>query len=169
MSDHPSSRSYPASRGSDHAIFIAHDDHVVRRERKYIRMSVDAPRCLSFFFDIPSWLRFLGRVIAHRRPRRADVRCSLEAATMKLQNQIAIVTGAGRNIGEKISKALAGEGAKVAVVDIDKGRGDKVAAAIVQAGGEAMPWTADVSLESDIAALVKAVMAKWGKIDILIN
>ncbi len=88
---------------------------------------------------------------------------------MKLHDQIAIVTGAGRNIGEEVSKLLAAEGAKVAVVDMDKGRGGKVAADIVKAGGEAAAFMADVSVEADIAALVKGVVAKWGKIDILIN
>ena len=56
---------------------------------------------------------------------------------MKLSNQVAIVTGAGRNIGESIATMLASEGAKVAVVDMDRERGDKVAAAIGKAGGEA--------------------------------
>ena len=56
---------------------------------------------------------------------------------MKLTNQVAIVTGAGRNIGEAIAKTLAAEGAKVALLDLDKGRGDKVAAEIIKAGGEA--------------------------------
>ena len=40
---------------------------------------------------------------------------------MRLQNQVAVVTGAGRNIGEDVSKLFAGEGAKVAVVDLDQG------------------------------------------------
>ena len=47
------------------------------------------------------------------------------------------MTGAGRNIGEEIAKLFAAEGAKVAVIDLDKGRGDKVAGAIKAAGGEA--------------------------------
>lgn len=88
---------------------------------------------------------------------------------MKLKGQIAIITGAGRNIGEDTAKLFAAEGAKVVVVDNHKGRADKVAADIVQAGGEAAAFVADVSSESDVAALVKGVVAKWGKIDILVN
>jgi NAD(P)-dependent dehydrogenase (short-subunit alcohol dehydrogenase family) len=88
---------------------------------------------------------------------------------MKLANQVAIVTGAGRNIGEEVAKTLAAEGAKVAVADMDKGRGIKVAAAIAQAGGEAAAFVVNVAIESEIAALVEAVVAKWGRIDILIN
>jgi NAD(P)-dependent dehydrogenase (short-subunit alcohol dehydrogenase family) len=88
---------------------------------------------------------------------------------MKLKDQVAIVTGAGRNIGEDVSKMLAREGAKIAVVDMDKARGDKVAAEIVAAGGEARGFVADVSSEADIAKLVKDTVAAFGKIDILIN
>jgi len=88
---------------------------------------------------------------------------------MKLSNQVAIVTGAGRNIGEEIAKTLASEGAKVAVVDMDKARGEKVAAEIIKAGGEAAAFVADASAEEDIAAVVAGVVKRWGRIDILIN
>jgi NAD(P)-dependent dehydrogenase (short-subunit alcohol dehydrogenase family) len=88
---------------------------------------------------------------------------------MKLANQVAIVTGAGRNIGEEISRTLAAASAKVAVVDLDKDRGERVAAEIVKAGGEAVAFIADVASEADIAATVEAVVRRWGRIDILIN
>jgi NAD(P)-dependent dehydrogenase (short-subunit alcohol dehydrogenase family) len=88
---------------------------------------------------------------------------------MKLTNQVAIITGAGRNIGEAIAKTLAAEGARVAVLDHDKGRGDKVAAEIIAAGGEAAAFVADVAAEADIARVVAAVVGRWGRIDILIN
>ena len=55
---------------------------------------------------------------------------STKGARMKLKDQVAIVTGAGRNIGEEIAKLFAAEGAKVAVVDLDKPRGERVAGAI---------------------------------------
>jgi len=88
---------------------------------------------------------------------------------MKLTNQVAIITGAGRNIGEAIAKTLAAEGAKVVVLDLDKGRGDKVAAEIVKAGGEAAAFVADGAAEADIVRVVAAVVGRWGRIDILIN
>lgn len=88
---------------------------------------------------------------------------------MKLTNQVAIITGAGRNIGEAIAKTLAAEGAKVAVLDLDKGRGDKVAAEIIKAGGAAAALVADVAAEADIVGAVAAVVGRWGRIDILIN
>jgi NAD(P)-dependent dehydrogenase (short-subunit alcohol dehydrogenase family) len=88
---------------------------------------------------------------------------------MRLSDRVAIVTGAGRNIGEEISKTLASEGAKVAVVDLDRGRGEKVAAAIRDAGGEAAAFVADMASEADIAGVVATVVERWGRIDILIN
>lgn len=88
---------------------------------------------------------------------------------MKLSDQVAIVTGAGRNIGEEISKTLAREGAKVAVVDLDKGRGAKVVAEIKAEGGEAETFIANMAVEAEISAVVQAVMARWGRIDILVN
>jgi NAD(P)-dependent dehydrogenase (short-subunit alcohol dehydrogenase family) len=88
---------------------------------------------------------------------------------MKLKDQVAIVTGAGRNIGEEIAKLLAAEGAKVAVVDVDQPRAGRVAAAITGSGGDAEPFLADVSRGSDVAALVQAVVARFGRIDILVN
>ncbi len=88
---------------------------------------------------------------------------------MKLRDQVAIVTGAGRNIGEEIAKLFAVEGARVAVVDMDAGRGGRVAAEIRQSGGDAQLFLADVSRGSDVAELVRAVVARFGRIDILVN
>ncbi len=88
---------------------------------------------------------------------------------MKLANRVAIVTGAGRNIGEEVCKLLASEGAAVAVVDLDKGRGDKVAAGIVKSGGKAKGFVCDVGKEDDIVKCVNDVVAEFGKVDILVN
>ena len=88
---------------------------------------------------------------------------------MKLKGQVAVITGAGRNIGEETAKLLAAEGAKVAVVDMDKGRGERVAGDIRKAGGDAMAFVANVGNESEVEALVKDVIKLWGQIDILVN
>lgn len=88
---------------------------------------------------------------------------------MKLENQVAIVTGAGRNIGEAIAKLFVEEGAKVAVVDMDQGRAEAVAGEIVASGGQAVALVADVSKSADVQALVKGAVDAFGKIDILIN
>ncbi len=88
---------------------------------------------------------------------------------MRLANQVAIVTGAGRNIGEEAAKLFAQEGAAVAVVDMDKVRADTVTDAINAAGGKAKTYLCDVSDENQIIATVDAVVADFGRLDILIN
>jgi NAD(P)-dependent dehydrogenase (short-subunit alcohol dehydrogenase family) len=88
---------------------------------------------------------------------------------MKLQDQVAIVTGAGRNIGEEVAALLASEGAKVAVVDMDKDRGDKVADAIKAKGGQAAAFVANVADEGQVEKMVKDVVATFGGVDILVN
>ena len=88
---------------------------------------------------------------------------------MKFADQVAIVTGAGRNIGEEISRLLATHGATIAVVDFDAARGEKVAADIIAAGGKAKAFICDVSKEDDLLQCVQDVMAAFGRIDILVN
>ena len=88
---------------------------------------------------------------------------------MKLEGKVAVVTGAGRNIGEAIAKRLAGEGAKVAVVDLDGERANTVADAIKATGVEAVAIAADVADEDAVKGLVKDTVAALGRIDILIN
>jgi 3-oxoacyl-[acyl-carrier protein] reductase len=88
---------------------------------------------------------------------------------MRLKDQVAIITGAGRNIGEEIAKLFAAEGAAVAIVDLDKARGERVTKVIKAAGGQAELFVADVSKGSDVAALIDAVVARFGRIDILVN
>jgi len=88
---------------------------------------------------------------------------------MKLKDRVAVVTGAGRNIGEAVAQLFAAEGAKVAVVDLDRARGERTAAAITSAGGTAAAFVTDVSKASEVAALVKGVVDRFGRIDILVN
>ena len=87
----------------------------------------------------------------------------------KLADQVAIITGAGRNIGEATARLFAAEGAAVAVIDMDRSRAEKVTAAIRDAGGRAKSFICDVSQEDQIVDSVKAVAGEWGRIDILIN
>jgi len=88
---------------------------------------------------------------------------------MKLAGQVAIITGAGRNIGEETAKLFAAEGATVAVVDMDRGRADKVTDLIAAAGGKAKTYVCDVAQEEQILATVNAVVFDFGGLDILIN
>ena len=89
---------------------------------------------------------------------------------MRLQGQVAIITGAGRNIGEDISKLFAQEGAKVAVVDLDQGRGSRVANQINAATpGRAISIICDVASASSVEKMVQAVIKEFGGVDILVN
>jgi 3-oxoacyl-[acyl-carrier protein] reductase len=89
---------------------------------------------------------------------------------MRLENQVAIVTGAGRNIGEDVSKLFAQEGAKVAVVDLDQGRGSRVAGEInAKTPGRAISVVCDVASAESVEKMVQDVVAAFGGVDILIN
>ena len=89
---------------------------------------------------------------------------------MQLQNKIAIVTGAGRNIGEGIAKRFADEGAKVAIVDILEERTQAVAAAIdALHPGAALSVRCDVTNSEDVQAMVAKVIGEWGHVDVLVN
>ena len=88
---------------------------------------------------------------------------------MKLKDQVAIVTGAGRNIGEEVAKLFAAEGAAVAVFEMDRSRGQRTVDAITGAGGKAALFLADVSKGPDVVAAVQAVMDRFGRIDVLVN
>jgi NAD(P)-dependent dehydrogenase (short-subunit alcohol dehydrogenase family) len=89
---------------------------------------------------------------------------------MRLENQVAIVTGAGRNIGEEVSKLFVQEGAKVAVVDLDAGRGSRVAAEInAKNPGKAISVVCDVASPSSVDQMVRSVVQSFGGVDILVN
>ncbi|HXF76551.1 MAG TPA: glucose 1-dehydrogenase [Methylomirabilota bacterium] len=89
---------------------------------------------------------------------------------MRLKDQVAIVTGAGRNIGEAISMLFVDEGAKVAVVDLDEGRGSGVARAINDKHpGYAISIVCDVASASSVSHMVQTVVKQFGGVDILVN
>jgi 3-oxoacyl-[acyl-carrier protein] reductase len=88
---------------------------------------------------------------------------------MKLADKTAIVTGAGRNIGEEIAKLFAKEGARIAVVDMDEGRANAVTEMIKVDGGEAVAVVCDVANTDDIAKMVATTVETFGGIDILVN
>ncbi|HEU4340152.1 MAG TPA: glucose 1-dehydrogenase [Candidatus Binatia bacterium] len=89
---------------------------------------------------------------------------------MRLANQIAIVTGAGRNIGEDIAKLFAREGASVAVVDLDEGRAGRVASEINAAGAHrAISVVCDVAAPASVEKMVETVGKTFGGVDILVN
>jgi NAD(P)-dependent dehydrogenase (short-subunit alcohol dehydrogenase family) len=88
---------------------------------------------------------------------------------MKLKGQVAMITGAGRNIGKAMAKLFAAEGARIAVAEMHQGRGQAVVDEINKAGQEAMLVLGDVSKSADVREMVNRVVAKFGAIDILVN
>ncbi len=87
----------------------------------------------------------------------------------KLENKVAIITGAAMGMGKEESILFANEGAKVVVTDILKEEAESVAKEINQKGGEAIAYKLDVSKSNNWENLVKDVIKQWGKIDILVN
>ena len=88
---------------------------------------------------------------------------------MRLKGKVSIITGSGKSIGKCTALKFASEGAKVVVCDIDDVSVQSTVAEIIAAGGEAIGYQADVTKKEDIQALVENVVAKWGRIDVLIN
>ena len=89
---------------------------------------------------------------------------------MILQGKVALVTGASRGIGQAIARALAKEGAKVAIVyNRSPEPAEKLVQEIAQAGGEAVAFQANVKDFDAAQKIVDQVIEKWGQLDILVN
>ncbi|MCK9990025.1 MAG: 3-hydroxybutyrate dehydrogenase [Rugosibacter sp.] len=87
----------------------------------------------------------------------------------KLQDKVAIITGAASGIGKAIALAYATEGAAVAVADINQAAAQKTADEITAAGGKAMGIAMDVTDEAAVNNGTDQVAAAWGSVDILIS
>lgn len=88
----------------------------------------------------------------------------------RLEKQIAIVTGAGRGIGEAIARRLASEGARVACVSRSEANAQRVACAInAEFPDAARAYSVDVADRQAVVAASEAITADFGRVDILVN
>jgi NAD(P)-dependent dehydrogenase (short-subunit alcohol dehydrogenase family) len=88
---------------------------------------------------------------------------------MRLQDKIALITGASSGIGRATSLLFAREGAAVVAVDVDDERGTETVQMIHSAGGQAIFVHADVSLSADCRKMVQAAEETYGRLNILFN
>jgi NAD(P)-dependent dehydrogenase (short-subunit alcohol dehydrogenase family) len=88
---------------------------------------------------------------------------------MRLAGKVAIVSGGANGMGEAEAHLFASEGAKVIVADMSVEGGERVAAAIAAAGGEARFAQIDVTSEEDWQETVRTAVSVYGKLDILVN
>jgi len=88
---------------------------------------------------------------------------------MRLEDKVAIITGAGSGMGRVAAQMFASEGAKVVVAEYDEKAGAETADLVRGAGGEATFVQTDVSSEADAAAMVAAAKDRYGRVDVLYN
>jgi 3-oxoacyl-[acyl-carrier protein] reductase len=88
---------------------------------------------------------------------------------MRLKDKVAIITGSASGIGQATAVKFAAEGAKVVVCDVNQSGIDSVVSSLVQSGAVAVGYVVDVTNKTQIAEMVAAVKAQFGRIDVLVN
>jgi len=88
---------------------------------------------------------------------------------MRLQDRVAVVTGAANGLGRAIAERLAGEGARLALGDLEGAALEQVAEGIRAARGDAVAVAGDLTEEAPAARLIEAAVQRFGRIDILVN
>jgi 3-oxoacyl-[acyl-carrier protein] reductase len=88
---------------------------------------------------------------------------------MDLKDKTIVITGAAQGLGQKMAEVLTGQGAKIALVDLDEAKLQETARLCADAGNEAKSYPANVGEEAAVEALFAAVRKDFGSVDGLIN
>jgi len=88
---------------------------------------------------------------------------------MRLKDKVTIITGAAHGIGKAYARRFAEEGAHVVIADVDGVGGEATAKALLDAGGSAWARATDVTQFSNVEGLMRETVAKFGKVDVLLN
>ncbi len=87
----------------------------------------------------------------------------------RLAGKVALITGAGTGIGRAAAKAMAAEGAKIVIAELNKQAGEQTAQIIAQAGGECIAIQTDVTAEDSMKAAIDAALSHYGALHVLHN
>ena len=88
---------------------------------------------------------------------------------LTLAGRVVVVTGAGRGIGAATARLMAGAGAQVALLDLDAAGVTHTAERIGLEGGEALPFTNDITDAFAVERTFDRVVDEWGRLDVLVN
>src|SRR5580698_10656807 len=88
---------------------------------------------------------------------------------MRLENQVAVVTGAASGIGREIANTFAAAGARIAILDLDAAGADRAALEINRAGGRAIAMAVEVTSEAQVDAAMAGVLEAFGTLDVLVS